>query len=78
MDKSGRTSGSSSEELPMEFRNLLKEMKFPCKRNEIVDQARGKVSDETLADLGMLPDKQYSSADEVTRAYIERVSKAAR
>lgn len=78
MDKSGRTSGTSSEELPMEFRNLLKEIKFPVKRNELVDQARGKVSDETLADLGMIPDKQYSSADEVKHAYKERVSKAAR
>jgi len=78
MDKSGRTSGTSSEELPMEFRNLLKETKFPVKRNDLVDQARGKVSDETLEDLGMIPDKQYSNADEVMKAYIERVSKAAR
>jgi hypothetical protein len=39
MEKSGRTSETSSGELPMEFRNLLKEIKFPVKRNELVDQA---------------------------------------
>jgi hypothetical protein len=78
MEKSGRTSETSSGELPMEFRNLLKEIKFPVKRNELVDQARGKVSDETLADLGMILDKQYSNADDVMKAYTERVSKAAR
>jgi hypothetical protein len=31
-----------------------------------------------LADLGMLPDKEYKSADEIMKAYEERVSKAAR
>ncbi|HZY24872.1 MAG TPA: DUF2795 domain-containing protein [Bacteroidales bacterium] len=64
--------------IPKEFQNILKEMKFPIKRNDLVDKAKGKVSDETLEDLGMLPDKQYSSADEVMKAYEERVSKAAR
>lgn len=71
-------SGTSAGRIPEEFQNVLKEMKFPVKRSELVDQARGKVSDETLVDLGMLPDKEYSSADEVMRAYEERVSKAAR
>jgi hypothetical protein len=74
----GSKSGTSRGEIPIEFQNVLKEINFPAKRNEIVDQARGKVSDETLVDLGMLPDKQYSSADEVMKAYQERVSKAAR
>jgi len=74
----GSKSGTSREEIPIEFQNVLKGINFPAKRNEIVDQARGKVSDETLVDLGMLPDKQYSSADEVMKAYQERVSKAAR
>jgi hypothetical protein len=64
--------------IPMEFQNILKEMEFPIKRNDLVDKAKGKVSAETLGDLGMLPDKQYSSADEVMKAYEERVSKAAR
>jgi hypothetical protein len=74
----GSRSGTSAGEIPMEFQNLLSEIKFPVKRNDLVDQARGKVSDETLEDLGMLPDKQYSSANEVLKAYEERVSKAAR
>lgn len=71
-------SETSAGEIPEEFQNVLKGIKFPIKRNDLIDQSRGKVSDETLVDLGMLPDKQYSSADEVMKAYEERVSKAAR
>ena len=74
----GSASETSAGKIPMEFQNILKEIKFPVKRNGLVDQARGKVSDETLEDIGMLPDKQYSGADEVEKAYEERVSKAAR
>lgn len=72
-------SGTSAGELPMEFLQVLKEVKYPINRNEIVDQARSiGVAPEILMDLGMIPDKKYNSADEIMKSYKERVSKAAR
>lgn len=72
------TGGRVAETLPPEFQSVLKDMKYPIKRNDIVDQARKSgVTPEILVDLGMLPDKEYKSADEVKKAYEERVSKAA-
>lgn len=74
----GSKSGTSAGTIPMEFQNVIKEVKFPINKNDLINKARGKVSDETLEDLGMLPDKEYKSADEVMKGYEERVSKAAR
>ena len=77
--KSGSSSSDTAGTIPMEFQNILKEIKFPAKKSELVSQARNKgISDETLADIGMLPDKQYSSADDVMREYEKRVSSEAR
>ena len=76
--KSGSTSDTAGT-IPMEFQNILKEIKFPIKRIDLVEQSRKKgASDQLLEDLGMLPDKQYSSADDVMREYEKRVSSEAR
>lgn len=71
--------GKISEMLNEEFQGLFKNIKFPAKRNDIVNQLREeKVSPEILQDIGMIPDKEYSSADEIMTAYKESVAKAAR
>ncbi|HII00471.1 TPA: DUF2795 domain-containing protein [Methanosarcinaceae archaeon] len=53
-------------ELPMDAQKILKNMDFPVKRNDIIDQARknGAIPD-ILRGLGMLPDKEYNSAEDV-------------
>ena len=77
--KSGSSSSDTAGTISMEFQSILKEIKFPARRNEIVSQARNKgISDETLAEIGMIPDKQYSSADDVMKEYEKKVSSQAR
>ncbi|RXA20821.1 DUF2795 domain-containing protein [Methanosarcina sp. MSH10X1] len=53
-------------ELPMEAQKILQSMDFPVKRNEIIAQAKksGAIPD-ILREFGLLPDKQYNSAEEV-------------
>lgn len=62
-------------ELPMETQKILKNIDFSVKRNDIIEQARksGAIPD-ILQELGMLPDRQYNStediAEELQRIYI--------
>lgn len=53
-------------ELPVEAQKILKNMDFPSERNDIIGQAKksGAIPD-ILRGLGMLPDKEYSSAEDV-------------
>lgn len=53
--------------IPMDIHDLLQKVKFPAKKNDIIEQARssGAMADPLLENLGMLPDKEYASADEV-------------
>lgn len=53
-------------ELPMEIQGILKNIDFPVRRNDIIEQARksGEIRD-ILRELGMLPDKEYDSAEDV-------------
>ncbi|MDD3041425.1 MAG: DUF2795 domain-containing protein [Methanosarcinaceae archaeon] len=53
-------------ELPIETREILKNLDFPLTRKEIIEQARksGAIQD-ILRELGMLPEKKYNSAEEV-------------
>lgn len=53
----------------MDIQNVLQNIKFPAKKNDIIQQARGKgaMADQLLENLGMLPDKEYASADEVVK-----------
>ena len=55
-------------ELPMETQDILKNIDFPVKRNDIIGQARksGATSD-ILRELGMLSDRQYNSAEDVAK-----------
>lgn len=57
------------ETVPMDIQNVLEKVKFPAKKNDIIQQARssGSMADPLLENLGMLPDKEYSSADEVEK-----------
>ena len=51
-------------ELPVETQEILN-ISYPVKRNEIIGQARksGAIPD-ILRELGMLPDRQYNSAED--------------
>jgi len=53
-------------ELPVETQEILNNIAYPVKRNEIIGQARnsGAIPD-ILRELGMLPDRQYNSAEDV-------------
>lgn len=52
-------------ELPAEAQKILKNMDFPAKRNDIIGQAKkSKAIPDILRGLGMLPDREYSSAED--------------
>ncbi len=53
-------------ELPIETQEILNNIAYPVKRNEIIGQARksGAIPD-ILRELGMLPEKEYNSAEDV-------------
>ena len=55
-------------ELPMETQEILKNIGFPVKRNDIIEQASksGAIPD-ILRELGMLPYREYNSAEDVAR-----------
>ena len=53
-------------ELPMEIQKILNDMDFPVKRNDIIEQERKSAAiPDILQELGMLPDKEYNSAEDV-------------
>jgi ABC-type antimicrobial peptide transport system ATPase subunit len=61
-------SKSKFTELPMETQEILKNIDFPVKRNDIIGQARkSRAIPDILRELGMLPDRQYNSAEDVAR-----------
>ncbi|MHC1757304.1 MAG: DUF2795 domain-containing protein [Methanosarcina sp.] len=53
-------------ELPVETQEILKSIAYPVKRNDIIEQARksGAIPD-ILRELGMLPDKEYNSVENI-------------
>lgn len=55
--------------VPMDIQHVLQNVKFPAKKNEIIQQARGSgaMADPLLENLGMLPDKEYASINEVVK-----------
>lgn len=57
------------ETVPMDIQNVLEKIKFPAKKNDIIQQARssGAMADQLLENLGMLPDKEYANANEVIK-----------
>lgn len=53
-------------ELPVEIQKMLKNLDFPVERNGIIEQARkSKAIPDILRELGMLPDKNYNSAEDI-------------
>lgn len=55
-------------ELPLEIREVLKNTEFPVKRNDIIEQARkSKATPDILVELGMLPEKEYASLEDVAK-----------
>lgn len=71
--KSMETEGKSGRALDMpteELRRLLKDINFPANKHEIVDKLRKSgISPGILEDVISLPDKEYSSADEVIQGF---------
>jgi hypothetical protein len=57
------------ETVPMDIQNVLEKIKFPAKKNDIIQKAKssGAMADPLLENLDMLPDKEYASADEVVK-----------
>lgn len=55
-------------ELPIEIREILKSTAYPVKRKDIIEQARksGTIPD-ILRALGMLPDKEFNSAEDIAK-----------
>ena len=55
-------------ELPVETQEILNNVSYPVKRNEIIGQARksGAIPD-ILRGIGMLPERQYNTAEDVAK-----------
>jgi hypothetical protein len=55
-------------ELPVETQEILNNVSYPVKRNEIIGQARksGAIPD-ILRGLGMLPERQYNTSEDVAK-----------
>lgn len=57
-------------ELPMEIQRVLKNIDFPATRNKIIEQERkSRAIPDILQGLGMLPDREYASAEEVATEF---------
>ncbi len=55
-------------ELPIETQDILKSTDFPVKRDKIIAQARkSEATPDILQELGMLPYREYNSAEDVAR-----------
>jgi hypothetical protein len=55
-------------ELPMETQKILKSTDFPVTRKDIIVHAKKSgVLSNILREIGMLPDREYNSAEDVAR-----------
>ncbi len=55
-------------DLPEEMQKILKNIDYPVKRNEIIEKERNNAAiPDVLVEFGMLPDKQYNSAEDVAK-----------
>ncbi|AGF95901.1 hypothetical protein MmTuc01_0467 [Methanosarcina mazei Tuc01] len=53
-------------ELPVKTQEILKNMDYPVKRNEIIGRAsRSGAIPDVMRELGMLPDRKYYSEEDV-------------
>jgi len=55
-------------DLPQEMQKILKNIYYPVKRNEIIEKEKKNAAiPDVLVELGMLPDKQYDSPEDVAK-----------
>lgn len=55
-------------ELPIEMQKILQTTNFPVKKKDIIDQGKkSKTTPDIMQEFGMLPDKEYNSAEDVAK-----------
>jgi hypothetical protein len=55
-------------ELPIEMQKILQTTNFPVKKKDIIDQGKkSKATPDIMHEFGMLPDKEYNSAEDVAK-----------
>ena len=53
-------------ELPIEIKEIIKNTDFPVSRNEIIEREKKRAAiGDILRILGMLPDKEFNSAEDL-------------
>lgn len=58
--------GAFITELPVKTQEILRNMDYPVKRNDIIGRAsRSGAIPDVLRELGMLPDRKFYSAEDV-------------
>lgn len=71
--ETGSKGKSMEEKLPMETEKVLDKLNFPVKKSDIIAEARKQgVQNSILEDLGMLPDREYKSADDIRQERMRR------
>jgi Protein of unknown function (DUF2795). len=71
--KTGSAGKTIEEKLPMETEKVLEKLKFPVKKSDIIEEARKQgVQESILQDLGMLPDREYKSIDDIRQERMRR------
>ncbi len=71
--KTGSQEKGMEEKLPMEAERVLEKLKFPAKKSDIIAEAKRQgVQDSILENLGMLPDREYKSADDIRQERMRR------
>jgi len=71
--ETGSKGKSMEEKLPMETEKVLERLNFPVKKSDIIEEARRQgVQKSILEDLGMLPDREYKSADDIRQERMRR------
>ncbi|AKB81252.1 hypothetical protein MSBR3_0674 [Methanosarcina barkeri 3] len=71
--ETGSQGKNIEEKLPMETEKVLAKVNFPAKKSDIIEEARKQgVQDSILENLGMLPDREYKSIDDVRQERTRR------
>lgn len=71
--ETGSQGKSMEEKFPMETKKVLEKVNFPAKKSDILEEAKKQgVQDSILANLDMLPDREYKSIDDVRQERMKR------
>ncbi len=55
---------------PVQVQKFLKDINYPAKKSDLIEHAKNhNASNEVLQDLNNLPDKEYTSAADVSREF---------